>query len=100
MLRTVLSAVFAALIVAGCSNPAPVNQPAPEPSPNSSLASYFDNTGRDDVLAGGVKMIPVTTPKGVFKVWTKRVGNNPKIKVLLLHGGPGVTHEVYEVFDS
>jgi len=100
VLRTVLSAVFAALIVAGCSNPAPVNQPAPEPSPNSSLASYFDNTGRDDVLAGGVKMIPVTTPKGVFKVWTKRVGNNPKIKVLLLHGGPGVTHEVYEVFDS
>jgi len=61
---------------------------------------YFDNTGRDDVLSGGVKMIPVTTPKGTFKVWTKRVGNNPKIKVLLLHGGPGVTHEVYEVFDS
>src|SRR6185295_7945167 len=35
-----------------------------------------------------------------FKVWTKRVGNNPKTKVLLLHGGPGVTHEVFEVFDS
>jgi proline iminopeptidase len=33
-------------------------------------------------------------------VWTKRIGNNPKIKVLLLHGGPGVTHEIYEVFDS
>ena len=45
-------------------------------------------------------MIPVTTPKGTFRVWTKRVGNNPAIKVLLLHGGPGVTHEIYEVFDS
>ncbi len=62
--------------------------------------SYYDNTGRDDVLAGGIKMIPVETPKGTFKVWTKRIGNNPKIKVLLLHGGPGLTHEIYESFDS
>ncbi|CAN5476576.1 proline iminopeptidase-family hydrolase [soil metagenome] len=61
---------------------------------------YFDSTGRDDVLSGGVKMIPVVTPSGTFKVWTKRVGNNPKIKVLLLHGGPGGTHEYFEAFDS
>ncbi len=45
-------------------------------------------------------MIPITTPKGTFKVWTKRVGNNPKIKVLLLHGGPGGTHEFFECFDG
>jgi len=45
-------------------------------------------------------MIPITTPKGTFRVWTKRVGNNPRIKVLLLHGGPGVTHEYFEAFDS
>ena len=62
--------------------------------------NYFDQTGRDDVLSGGVKMIPVTTPKGTFRVWTKRVGNNPNAKVLLLHGGPGVTHEYLEAFDS
>jgi proline iminopeptidase len=62
--------------------------------------SYFDNTGRADALAGGVRMIPITTPKGTFHVWTKRVGNNPTMKVLLLHGGPGVTHEYLEVFDS
>jgi len=62
--------------------------------------SYFDNTGRDDVVSGGVKMIPVRTPKGTFHVWTKRVGNNPRIKVLLLHGGPGCTHEQFEIFDS
>ena len=61
---------------------------------------YFDNTNRDDVLSGGVKMIPITTPKGKFKVWTKRTGNNPTIKVLLLHGGPGATHEYFECFDS
>src|SRR6187402_2369486 len=61
---------------------------------------YFDNTGRDDVLSGGVKLIPISTPKGTFKVWTKRIGNNPKIKVLLLHGGPGATHEYFEACDS
>jgi len=45
-------------------------------------------------------MIPINTPKGTFRVWTKRVGNNPRIKVLLLHGGPSVTHEYYDAFDS
>lgn len=63
-------------------------------------ASYFDNKGRSDVLSGGVKMITISTPRGPFKVWTKRVGNNPTIKVLLLHGGPGATHEYFEAADS
>ena len=63
-------------------------------------ASYFDQTGRDDVLSGGVKMIAIDTPKGQFHVWTKRVGNNPRVKLLLLHGGPGFTHEYMECFDS
>ena len=64
------------------------------------IASYLDYSGRDDVLSGGVKLIPVNTPKGDFRVWTKRIGNNPTIKVLLLHGGPGATHEYFEAFDS
>ena len=51
-------------------------------------------------LSGGVRMIPVSTPQGEFRVWTKRVGDNPAIKVLLLHGGPGLTHEYFEGFDS
>jgi proline iminopeptidase len=62
--------------------------------------NYFDNSGRTDVLSGGVRMVPVQTPKGTFHVWTKRMGNNPAIKVLLLHGGPGATHEYFEAFDS
>jgi proline iminopeptidase len=66
----------------------------------SSRNAYFDNSGRTDVLSGGVRLIPVQTPKGTFNVWTKRVGNNPKVKVLLLHGGPGATHEYFEAFDS
>jgi proline iminopeptidase len=61
---------------------------------------YLDNTGRDDVLSGGVRMVPVTTPKGEFRVWTKRFGNNPATRMLTLHGGPGATHEYLEAFDS
>jgi proline iminopeptidase len=61
---------------------------------------YLDYSGRDDLLSGGVKMIPIETPKGTFRVWTKRIGNHPTMKVLLLHGGPGMTHEYLEAFDS
>jgi proline iminopeptidase len=61
---------------------------------------YLDYTDRPDRLNGGVAMIPISTPKGDFRVWTKRVGNNPDVKLLLLHGGPGATHEFFEVCDS
>lgn len=84
------------VLVAACAPP-----PAPTKEPAAKVeVSYFDNTGRDDVLAGGVRMIPVHTPKGDFHVWTKRTGNNPALKVLFLHGGPGFTHEYLEGFDS
>jgi proline iminopeptidase len=73
--------------------------PAPRPE-GAGSTGYFDTAGRADVLAGGVRMIPIQTPKGTFKVWTKRVGNNPTIKLLLLHGGPGMTHEYFESADS
>jgi proline iminopeptidase len=66
----------------------------------ASTSTYFDNSGRDDVLGGGVRMIPVTTPAGEFRVWTKRTGNNPDVKLLLLHGGPGASHEYLLAFDS
>ena len=66
----------------------------------SSGSSYLDCSGRDDVLGGGARMIPVTTPAGPYRVWVKRVGNNPDLRVLLLHGGPGATHEYLEACDS
>ena len=61
---------------------------------------YLDYSGRADRLGGGARRIPVDTPGGRFSVWTKRVGNNPDLKVLLLHGGPGATHEYLEACDS
>ena len=60
---------------------------------------YFAQSS-DSIQNGGVKVIPITTPKGTFNVWTKRIGNNPKIKVLLLNGGPGATHEYFECFEN
>ncbi len=52
------------------------------------------------IQTAGIKMVPITTPVGTFRVWTKTIGNNPRIKVLLLHGGPAMTHEYMECFES
>ncbi len=49
---------------------------------------------------GGVQVLTIQTPNGPFKVWTKKVGSSPRIKVLLLHGGPGATHEYFEALES
>jgi proline iminopeptidase len=62
--------------------------------------SYLDSSSRADKVSGGVRIIPITTAYGTFKVWTKRVGNNPRVRLLLLHGGPGATHEYFEACDS
>ncbi|HYM50684.1 MAG TPA: proline iminopeptidase-family hydrolase [Candidatus Limnocylindrales bacterium] len=67
---------------------------------STDLARYLDTSGRDDRLSGGARLIPIETPLGRFKVWTKRVGNSETMKLLLLHGGPGATHEYFEAFDS
>lgn len=80
-----------AMLAWGC--PAAAQELAP------TLRSYFAEPA-EGVRAGGVAMIPIQTPKGTFRVWTKRIGNNPRIKVLLLHGGPGATHEYFECFES
>ncbi len=63
------------------------------------LSNYFANQD-SGVQTAGIKMIPIQTPVGNFKVWTKKIGNNPTIKVLLLHGGPAMTHEYMECFES
>ena len=68
--------------------------------PTQIPANYLDSSGRADRLSGGVRLIPIQTPRGAFRVWTKRVGNAPTTKLLLLHGGPGSTHEYLEAFDS
>lgn len=65
----------------------------------NNLSNYF-TYDQSNPEAAGVKMIPIKTAAGEFKVWTKRFGNNPKIKILLLHGGPAMTHEYMECFET
>ena len=63
------------------------------------LSSYFEPTLKG-IQTGGVKLIPLIEGKDTFSLWTKRIGNNSKIKVLLLNGGPGATHEYFECFEN
>ncbi len=69
------------------------------PASRPSLKTYFA-PAPGAVQTGGVRMIPIQTPKGAFKVWTKRFGNNSRVKLLLLHGGPGATHEYFEGLET
>ncbi len=60
---------------------------------------YYSKKG-NGIQNGGVQMVTISTPRGDFKVWTKTIGNNPVAKVLLLNGGPGLTHEYFECFEN
>ena len=42
------------------------------------------------------RRIPITTGAGEFTVWTREHGSNPRIALLLLHGGPGASAEYFE----
>ncbi|MFT5776218.1 hypothetical protein [Hyphomonas sp.] len=93
-MRNYLSIAMLALAVAGCSPQKPPESPAAN-TPEIAAAAATEITDE-----AGVRMIPITTPKGDFKVWTKKVADNPRIKVLLLHGGPGATYESFKPFED
>jgi proline iminopeptidase len=63
------------------------------------VSHYFDY-GDSGVQVAGIRMIPIKVKDTVYRVWTKRFGNNPRIKILLLHGGPAAGHEYMECFQS
>ena len=67
---------------------------------NSSNKTDYFATHENGVQAGNVKMIAIESMGKKFNVWTKRVGNNPKVKILLLHGGPGATHDYFQSFEN
>ncbi len=80
------------LLLAGCV--LACNEPGSTPAPEN---DYLKNT-ETGVRSGGVRLLSIDG--GKYKVWTKRIGNNPRIKVLLLHGGPACTHEYFECMES
>jgi len=88
MKRTLTAAIAVLLIsCSGNKDGANISKVTPDPLYN-------------EVQTGGIKIIPIETPKGKFNIWTKRMGNNPRVKILLLNGGPGATHEYFECFES
>jgi proline iminopeptidase len=60
-------------------------------------AGTTDTLNPPGIQTAGIRMVPVAG--GKYKVWTKRLGKGP-LKVLLLHGGPGVSHEYLEAMES
>ncbi|TSD67109.1 alpha/beta fold hydrolase [Inquilinus sp. KBS0705] len=78
-----------------CKSPAPASASLSE----TPIGTYLKDT-TSGVKNGGITMVQINTPKGKFNVWTKKIGNNPKMKLLLLNGGPGATHEYFECMES
>lgn len=72
-----LSLIFA------CSSPAPESQEA-----------------ATDTWTQEEKYIEIEANGGKYKVWTQRNGDNPTKRLLLLHGGPGNTHEYFRSFEE
>ncbi|MBL7703202.1 MAG: proline iminopeptidase-family hydrolase [Ferruginibacter sp.] len=83
-----LLSLFLVLAIISCNNN------------NKETTAAITNDLYKEVQTGGVKIIPIETPKGKFNVWTKTIGSNSKIKLLLLNGGPGATHEYFECFEN
>lgn len=66
-------------------------------APAAGKLSKADALNPGGIRVAGIRMIPVVG--GKYKVWTKRLGSGP-VKVLLLHGGPGFTHDYLEAMES
>ena len=69
MKKFLLLSIFLSALIISCK-PKTESKAAP-------LVAYFyqDST---KVMVGGAQLIMINTPKGIFSVWTKRIGNNPK----------------------
>ena len=63
----------------------------------ASLGVTVEELNPAGIRVAGIKMVPVMG--GKYKVWTKKMGSGP-LKVLLLHGGPGFTHQYLEAMES
>jgi len=49
-----------------------------------------------EIKTGGIKLVQID---GKYKVWTKKIGSG-SVRMLTLHGGPGLTHEYFECFED
>src|SRR5882672_2183415 len=89
-------AIAAASMAMGAARAPALAAPGPTP-PSKNLLQQSDGLNPPGIRVAGIRMLPVAG--GKYKVWTKKIGSG-SIKVLLLHGGPGFTHEYLEAFES
>ena len=93
--RQLLSTTAAGLAFGGIGDPVLASA---EPAQTSDTPSERpDGLNPPGIRTAGIRLVPVVA--GKYKVWTKKLGSGP-IKVLLLHGGPGFSHEYLEAFES
>jgi proline iminopeptidase len=85
-MKKILFYLFVAASLIACTNQ----------STHSSDTQTNVTAKNDEIKTGGAKLIQVD---GKYNVWTKKIGDG-KIKVLLLHGGPGFTHDYMECFED
>lgn len=76
--------------------------PHDDPATSRDADDSFEITSPDglnppNIRTAGIRMVPVVD--GKYKVWTKRMGRGA-VKVLLLHGGSGFSHEYLESMES
>ncbi|MFN7117734.1 MAG: proline iminopeptidase-family hydrolase [Saprospiraceae bacterium] len=64
---------------------------------DTAACNYVNFKTPSEVQVAGIQLIELDNG---YRVWTKRFGNNETMKVLLLHGGPAMTHEYMECFES
>jgi len=98
--RHFLTSTAAAALIGTAAKAAPAASNDVAPAPNDAPRPS-DALNPPGIRTAGIRMIPVAG--GKYKVWTKRFGpasGNASIKVLLLHGGPGFSHEYLEAFES
>ena len=93
MKKLVLISLSLFLTLISCNKDVEQNKEGQENSASSNSREAILN-------AEGVQMIRIGTAIDSFNVYTRKVGNNPSMKVLLLHGGPGCTHELYESVEN
>lgn len=92
--RSFLSA-STAMFAAGALGTSAAGARSGYPAPPVNAAG--DPLNPPGIRASGIRMAPVCG--GKYKVWTKQVGSG-NVKVLLLHGGPGFSHDYLEVMES
>ena len=77
--------------------PAPaLSSPGASPS-SGTLNKAPDGLNPPGIRTAGIRMVAVAG--GKHKVWTKKLGAG-RVKVLVLHGGPGFSHDYLEALES